>query len=134
MDAIGAAALTALPLNASALDYVECNAMREAFEREMSLLISERRARSQSGVRRSVEVCGLPPIPGANEDAALTYKSCYDTAYTSGVADWDVANQQVNTKTGMPTGSPYAATLVRIMEDMRKSGCPLPGGGAGKGK
>jgi hypothetical protein len=131
---IGVIALTAMPLQALALDYVQCNAMHEAFAREMSLLVAERRARSQTGIKRAVEVCGLPPVTGASDDATLGYKSCYDAAYARGAADWDVENKQVNAKTGLPTGSPYAATIIRIMEDMQKSGCPLPSGGMGKGK
>jgi hypothetical protein len=132
--AIGAIAVVFAPLNASALDYVQCNAMREAYDREMALLISERYTRRQHGLKRTVEACGLPPVAGATEDVNLKYKSCHDTAYADGVAGWDRVNRQISPKTGEPIGSPYAKSLLRIMEDMNKGGCPLPGGSSGVGK
>lgn len=111
----------------AAVDYVQCNAMRAAYDRELAALIAERTSRHDYGVRSTVKPCGLPPIAGAATAEASAYAACRQSAFDVGVREWDERHKQLDPRTGKSTGSPIAMTLLKIYMDMSKGSCPLPG-------
>jgi hypothetical protein len=123
-----AATVTALLIAGPALsvDYVQCNAMRVALDREMAALVNQRLVRSYAGDSVVTQRCGLPPIAGASETELSTWESCKLPAYDVGVQQWDKQNGEIDPKTGKSKGSRFAGNVVKIYLDMSKNKCPMP--------
>lgn len=109
-----------------AVDYVQCNAMRVAYDREMTALLNQRSNRHQAGLEVVVERCGLPPIAGASEAERSSFESCRLPAYDAAVQEWSEQNGEFDPKTGKFIGSRYALNALRIYADMIKNKCLLP--------
>ena len=67
------------------IDYVQCNAMSVAYDREMTALLNQRSNRHQAELKVVVERCGLPPIAGASEAERSSFEPCRLPAYDSAV-------------------------------------------------
>lgn len=112
---------------ASAVDYVQCNAMRAAYDRELAALVAERTSRRDYGIRSTAKPCGLPPFAGASTAEVGGYSACRESAFDAGVREWDEQHKQLDHWTGKSTGSPLAMNLFRIYMDMSTASCQLPG-------
>ena len=124
--ALSAAALVLIAGPALAVDYVQCNAMRVALDREMADFMAERTRRHQAGMKNVLQSCGLSPINGAPTSQVEAYEACKKPVYEIGVREWDKQNNQLDPKTGKATGSRFAMNMVRIHADMVKNNCPTP--------
>ncbi len=124
VTAAAAAILIAGP--ALAVDYVQCNAMRVAYDREMAAFVEQRTVRHRAGLRTVTQRCGLTPIAAASEVERSTFESCRLPAYDAGVQQWDKQSGELDPKTGKSTGSRYAANVMRIAADLYKNKCPMP--------
>ena len=121
------AALAALITGpALAVDYVQCNAMRVAFDRDLSALTNQRIARNRAGLAAVNQRCGLPPIAGAAATEQSAWDSCALPAYDAGAQQWDKENGELDPKTGKRTPSRYAMSVGKIGQDMILKECPMP--------
>jgi hypothetical protein len=124
--ATAAAAAVFIAGPALAVDYVQCNAMRVAYDREVAALVAQRTMRQQAGRRVVIQRCGLSPGTTTSTAEQSAYEACMLPAYEAGVQQWDADNGELDPKTGKSTGSRYALNAVRILTDMTKNKCPMP--------